>query len=215
MDVKTNIGEKFLKLLDKHFPQGNPLHPLINRNKIKLSYSCLPNMGSVIARHNNKLTGKLSTPNCDVNTKTCNCQKPEDCPLSGNCIDTKNVVYNATIKTVSTSETYTGSTVDFKPRLANHKLDFRNINRKSNTTLSAYIWKLKESEQTPIITWKILGKAPIFSPVTNICQLCTDEKFRILHAPDSCTLNSRNELFTHCRHKKTLLLVKVRKKKTK
>ena len=32
-NVKTNIGGKFLRLLDHHFPPGSPLHPLINRKK--------------------------------------------------------------------------------------------------------------------------------------------------------------------------------------
>ena len=52
MNLKTNIGQKFLRLIDKHFPRGSPLYPLINRYKVKLSYRCVPNMGAKINKHN-------------------------------------------------------------------------------------------------------------------------------------------------------------------
>ena len=51
INVKTNVGRKFLNLLDKHFPRGHILYPLLNRYKVKLSYRCLPNMGAQISQH--------------------------------------------------------------------------------------------------------------------------------------------------------------------
>ena len=39
--VKTNIGAKFLRLIDQHFPKDHPLCPLINRNTMKIGYRCL------------------------------------------------------------------------------------------------------------------------------------------------------------------------------
>ena len=36
INVKTNVGAKFLRLLDKHFPPGSPLYPLMNRKKVKI-----------------------------------------------------------------------------------------------------------------------------------------------------------------------------------
>ena len=36
-DVQTNIGRKFLQILDKHFPPGNPLSKIFNRNCVKMS----------------------------------------------------------------------------------------------------------------------------------------------------------------------------------
>jgi hypothetical protein len=61
LNVKTNNEEKFLRLLDQHFPPGSPLHPLINRKKVKLSYRlcCLPNLKTEISRHNS--TGQRVT----------------------------------------------------------------------------------------------------------------------------------------------------------
>ena len=67
MDLKTPVGKKFLKLIDLHFPKGSILHPLINRNKVKLSYRCLPNMGSTISKHNKKiLNNDQYVPRCQI-----------------------------------------------------------------------------------------------------------------------------------------------------
>ena len=39
LNVKTNIGKIFFKLLNKHFLVNNSLHKIFNRNTVKLSYS--------------------------------------------------------------------------------------------------------------------------------------------------------------------------------
>ena len=52
MNVKTNIGRIFFKLLQKHFPTTHPMYTIFNKNKIKISYCCFPNMGSIISSHN-------------------------------------------------------------------------------------------------------------------------------------------------------------------
>ena len=53
--VKINVGKTFMKLIAKHFPKHRRYYKIFNKNTIKLSYSCMPNMGSIIAKHNNKL----------------------------------------------------------------------------------------------------------------------------------------------------------------
>ena len=50
--VKTNSGKQFLKLVDKHFGKNHRLRKICNRNNLKLSYSCMPNMKSIIINHN-------------------------------------------------------------------------------------------------------------------------------------------------------------------
>ena len=45
----------FLSLIDKHFPPHHKLHKLFNRNNVKISYSCLPNIKSIINAHNRKV----------------------------------------------------------------------------------------------------------------------------------------------------------------
>ena len=49
--VSTNVAKRFLDLLDKHFPQNNQLHKIVNRNTVKVSYSCTPNMSSIQVTH--------------------------------------------------------------------------------------------------------------------------------------------------------------------
>ena len=42
-NTNTNIGHKFLALIDKHFPKDHKLRKIFNRNTIKISYSCMNN----------------------------------------------------------------------------------------------------------------------------------------------------------------------------
>ena len=51
---KTNLGRKFLNIIDSCFPKGQPLHKIFNKHTLKLSYSSMPNMKrlSIISSHN-------------------------------------------------------------------------------------------------------------------------------------------------------------------
>ena len=71
--VSTNIAKLFLELLDKHFPQNNQLHKILNRNTVKVSYSCMPNVGSIINSQKKKLTNAE------------NKQTKQECQLEGKC----------------------------------------------------------------------------------------------------------------------------------
>ena len=51
-NVKTNLGRKFLNIIDRCFSNGHPLHKILNKHTLKLSYSCMPNMKSMISSHN-------------------------------------------------------------------------------------------------------------------------------------------------------------------
>ena len=211
INVKTNIGARFLKLLDKHFPPGSPLYPILNRKKVKLSYRCLPNFKTFISRHNSKLLNQAETI---TPAERCNCNDPSQCPLPNKCTIT-NIVYQATPKTDTTEENYVGLTApSFKIRYGNHKQDFINPARMHATTLSTYMWKQKGEGKSPKIDWKVISRASPFSPITGLCNLCTTEKWNIIFKPKIATLNSRKELFAHCRHKEDQLLVK-RKRKVK
>ena len=44
LNVKTNMGKIFVKLVKRHFPKESLLHKIFNKNMLKVSYSC---MGSV------------------------------------------------------------------------------------------------------------------------------------------------------------------------
>ena len=62
-NVKSNIGKRLLKLVKKHFPRDHKLYKIFNRNTLKLSYSCMSSMSSVIKQHNYKVLS--TTENVD------------------------------------------------------------------------------------------------------------------------------------------------------
>ena len=68
-NVTTRIGEKFLAIIDTCFPQTHRLHKLLNRNTIKLSYSCMPKMKQIIASHNKAILDKNNTPTTTTQKK--------------------------------------------------------------------------------------------------------------------------------------------------
>ena len=54
--VITQAEKHFLSLLDKHFLPHNKFHKILNRNTVKISYICMPNMKTVINSHSPKIT---------------------------------------------------------------------------------------------------------------------------------------------------------------
>ena len=57
--LKTKIGSEFLKWVEACFPKSHPLSKIINKNTIKVSPSCMPNIGAKIASLNKQ---KLTPP---------------------------------------------------------------------------------------------------------------------------------------------------------
>ena len=141
-NVSTNVGAKFLKLIDSCFPPFHPLAKIMNRNTVKIGYRCMPNMGQVINRHNAKIV-KLPAQETIL---PCNCQQgPQSCPVDGAC-QTRGVVYQATVSTdTGKVETYTGLTSRrFKDRYYEHTSDIKHQDNEG-TSLSNHVWKLKNS----------------------------------------------------------------------
>lgn len=202
--VKTNIAKEFLKLVDKHFPKNSPLHKYYNRNTLKVSYSTMANMGSIIQSHNKKLLGESNLPT----EKGCNCRNPQDCPLDGKCL-TESLVYKALVtdETNQTKYQYIGlSSGPFKNRYYKHLHSFRHNN--NGTKLSDCISKLKEQNKPHSLKWSIKALATTYNQNFKKCQLCLTECVSIAHASKSTTtsLNMRNEVFNHCIHRKKYLL---------
>ena len=77
------------------------------------------------------------------------------------------------------------------------------------TTLAAHVWDLKRKNIDHSVTWKILDRGKPFSPVSNLCNLCTKEKYYIIFEPEEATLNKRDELNNCCLHKSPVLLDKT------
>jgi hypothetical protein len=201
----TKIGAKFLNLVDTCFPPTNPLHKIFNRNTLKVSYSCMPNMAQVISKHN----FKVKKQNQIRVSPGCNCkQGVATCPLDGTCL-TKGVVYGAKVTKTSdqTTETYTGLTARrFKDRFYEHTSNSNNESERDKTTLAGHIWNLKRQGEDYTTSWKIIDRGKDFNPSTRSCQLCLKEKYHIMFSSDGATLNSRREIFSTCRHRTKLLL---------
>ena len=68
-NTSTNIGHKFLALVDKHFPKDHKLRKIFNRNTIKISYSCMNNTKQIIDNHNKRiLTSSIQIDNTTTAT---------------------------------------------------------------------------------------------------------------------------------------------------
>ena len=210
--VSTNIGKEFLKLIDECFPKGHKLRKAFNRHTVKISYSCTPNMQSIISAKNSKILREK-----EPEIKQCSCprDKKSECPLGNKCLASE-IVYQATIEAENQeTQNYIGQTsTDFKHRLATHTFSFNNeeINQ---TALSQYIWQLKHMGKTPKISWKIVDRGRKFSPVNGVCNLCICEAYYINFHPEMAKLNTKNEIFSSCRHKKPALLIKPKRGRKK
>ena len=114
----------------------------------------------------------------------CSCQAGvQTCPMRGQC-KVESILYRAkVIEENCHIETYTGLTSNtFKKRYYKHDSDF-NDRKSKGTALSTHIWKLKDEEK----------------------------KFQhITFKPEGATLNSRNEMFATCRHRKKLLVDNIK-----
>ena len=83
------------------------------------------------------------------------------------------------------------------------------VNLQHSTTLSSYIWDLKDKNKRYNIKWTAIDRAPRFNPITKKCRLCLKEKYYIIFQPDGAQLNERSELFSTCRHRRKDLLANI------
>ena len=206
MNVATNVAKTFLSLIDKHFPKNKKLSKIFNRNTIKVSYSCLPNVKQTISNNNHRLLQLHRMKESTQDSKLCNCRQKSSCPLDGKCL-TKCVVYKATVTetTSKNQETYIGLTEnEFKTRFNLHKSSFKLEHKRTSTTLSDHVWKLKKKNINFNISWQVVKRVKPFAPSNKVCGLCLQEKLSILRSAPS--LNKRSEIFGHCIHRKKFLL---------
>ena len=78
--VDSNLTKIYAEIIDKAFQKNHPyLRKLFNKNNMRLSYSCTPNMSNIISSHNKKLL----RPTIEPLQKLCNCGAKKDCPMEG------------------------------------------------------------------------------------------------------------------------------------
>ena len=203
--VKTNVARLFLRLLDKHFPRSHILRKLFNRNTIKVSYSCMENVAHIIKKHNQRISSRKEKPK-----PSCNCKNKDKCPMNGKC-QVQNVVYKCTVSATPNfpKRVYLGvAEGDWKQRFYNHKKSIKNKSYRNDTTLSSYLWDLREKHNVfPTLTWSVVKSVPGYSNISKRCLLCLTEKVLIAtyENPEEL-LNKRSELMAKCRHNNKFLL---------
>ena len=154
-NVRTNVGRDFLKLLEKHFPPNHKFRKLFNKNNVKVSYSCLPNMENIIKKQNARVICSDQKPD----ERLCNCRDKTACPLDGKCCRSC-IVYKAEVTSEQETKIYYGAAEkDFKLRYNNHTQSFKEEKNAKATELSKHIWDLKKSNRQYNIKWSIAASA--------------------------------------------------------
>ena len=93
LNVKTNVGARFLRLIDSCLPPFHPLAKIINRSTVKMGYCCMLNIGQAKSKPNNQIAKQVEE---QQPTPGCNCRGGvPTCPVGGDC-QTEGVVYQAT-----------------------------------------------------------------------------------------------------------------------
>lgn len=180
MNVKTNVAKRFLTIVDKCFPRNHKFRKIFNRNKLKVSYSCLPNMAMIVSTHNKKIL--VDAPKPDHEKRTCNCRNKNTCPLNGKCL-VESVIYkcHVTKSDNDIGKHYIGLTGGtFKDRWAGHNYTFRHEKASKSSELSKYVWELKNSGIEPKLNWEIIDRANTYKNGSKSCNLCLTEKYHII-----------------------------------
>ena len=208
LNVKTNIGKVFLKLVRKHFPRSHKLSKIFNLNTIKISYSSMPNVKNLIKQHNSKILNKDQ----EKIQQPCNYKIKKSCPLNGKYLHQCMLyIYKAEVSTSTIlKEYYDASEGEFKSRYNNRTQSVRNLSHINDTELSKYLWTLKADGTDYHQKWSIKSYASWYKWGTRKCDLCLTEKMIIALADPKVLLNKRTELISKCRHRSKFILNSVK-----
>ena len=94
LNMKTNIGRLFIRLLRKHFSNKNKRHKNFKLSTFKTSYCCTTNVGNSTKQRKSKVLSKT----IDSNNRKCNCRSKPNCPLNVECL-IQCLVYKAMSRT--------------------------------------------------------------------------------------------------------------------
>ena len=206
--VKTNISKNFLHLLVKHFPANNKLQKKFNNNTVKVSYSFMKNMGSIISGHNHNII------NLKQKSFGYNCKKKDKCLWNDECLTPK-VIYRADVQyEANNNQTFYFGLAEatFKECYNNHKRDVKHIKYRYNTEVTMYIWNLKNNSIMYNIYWNLVDKV-YGNANSTMCKLCLTENLWIInHINDNNIINKKSELINKRKHLNKFLLKHVKKK---
>ena len=189
--VKPNIGHEFLRLRTKHFPLFHCLRKICNKNNAKVSYSCMPNMASIISRHYKTLL--VNRDECNYAIRSCNYKNKASCPLEG-MYGQSSIVYKAATTSGGAARHYYGcSETEFKARFYNHNQSFKYRHKNNSIELSKAVWRAKDAGKDPSIKWSFVAHSAPYN-------LCLTERLCILQADSITTLIKRSKFNSTCRH---------------
>ena len=215
LQVKTNVAKKFLGLVDKHFPAHHKLHKILNRNTVKLSYSCFPSVSSYISGNNIAVLRKYRSNN--ETPRECNCTNAERCPFNGKCL-TPASIYGSTIQVPNGAKPrYIGlSEPVIKMRWSDHMTSCNDKKYRNKTKLSHEFWKLKDSghdlDSYRDIKFEILKRSVPYRAGAKKCNLCLWEKLLIMKN-EGDVVNKRDEFVNKCQHSLKFMLSNYKKKR--
>ena len=68
-------------------------------------------------------------------------------------------------------------------------------------SLSRKVWEMKDTGYTPKVSFSVHKESKSAGTCEASCRLCIEEKKCILFETDPNILNSREEIFSKCRHR--------------
>ena len=128
---------------------------------------------------------------------------------SGRELLANDVVYKCYVTRPLPKKVYLGPPEgEWKNRFCNHKLSFKHKRYSNKTTLSSYLWHLKNIlSETPNLKWSVLRCVPPHLNISKKCLLCLYEKLRIAtYQNQKELLNKTSELLCKCNHGHKFLL---------
>ena len=127
----------------------------------------MENLLQIIKKHD-KI---INNPKAPSTNPTCNCRSKEKCPLDGICT-TPNVIYKASTAP-DTNKVNIGLTDGhWKRRFNQRKVTLNQRKYEHSTTLSKFIWKMKDKTKTaPKISWSILKTAPAYNNIVYFASM--------------------------------------------
>ena len=130
----------------------------------------------------------------------CKC-KYNPCPLGGHC-ETQNVIYRAEIHNIPDPLHYYGATsTKFISRWRVHQQSLANRNCATGTALSSKVWELRDTGHKPEVKFHLIKTARSAMAQVDSCKLCIEEKKLILFDKSDHLINTREEIFSRCRHR--------------
>ena len=132
----TIIGKTFPKLSTVYFPKSNSLYKIFNKNMVKVSYSCMNYMSSIIWLHKKRPLRPRTTE------YGCNFQTTVNCPLQNQYL-MPSIIYPTGVESNTTKGTkiYLGlAKTSFKEQFRKHNEDLNYEQYRKSTELSKCMW---------------------------------------------------------------------------